>query len=48
MKRMNEDIEEKNRYEQQMVPMQQSILELEVTAEKMQISVDELKQFEVN
>jgi len=44
---MNEDIVEKKRYEYQLIPMQQSILQLEEAAEKMQLSVDELKPFEV-
>lgn len=44
---MREDIEEKERYEQQTVPTQQSILQLEEAAEKMEKSVDELKPFEV-
>jgi len=48
VKKTNEDIEEKERYEYQLVPMKQSILQLEEAAEKMQLSVDELKPFEVN
>lgn len=48
MKNMNEDNDEKKRYEHQTIPMQQSILQLEEAAEKMQQSVDELKPFEVN
>lgn len=48
IKKTNEDIEEKNRYEYQLVPMQRSILQLEEAAEKIQLSVDELKPFEVN
>lgn len=42
-----EDNQEKERYEQQTVPTQQSILQLEEAAEKMEKSVDELKPFEV-
>lgn len=48
MRNMNEDNNEKKRYEHQTIPMQQSILHLEEAAEKMQQSVDELKPFEVN
>lgn len=48
IRKTNEDIEEKERYEYQLVPMKQSILQLEEAAEKMQLSVDELKPFEVN
>lgn len=46
-RKTNEDIEEKRRHEIQMVPTQQSILQLEEAAEKMQQSVEELKPFEV-
>lgn len=46
-RKTNEDIEEKRRHELQMVPTQQSILQLEEAAEKMQQSVEELKPFEV-
>jgi len=47
-RKTNEDNEETKRYEQQTVPMQQSILKLEEAADGMQRSVDELKPFEVN
>lgn len=47
-KKTNEDIEVRKHYEQQIVPMQQSILQLEEAAGKMQHSVEELKPFEVN
>lgn len=43
-----EDVEERDRYAQQTVPTQQSILQLEEAAEKMEKSVNELKPFEVN
>lgn len=46
-RKTDEDIEEKRRYEVQSVPTQQSILQLEEAADKMQHSVDELKPFEV-
>ncbi|XP_060840661.1 coiled-coil domain-containing protein 42 homolog [Rhopalosiphum padi] len=46
IRKTNEDNEETKRYEQQTVPMQQSILKLEEAAEGMQRSVDELKPFE--
>jgi len=47
-RKTNEDDEETKRFEQQTVPMQQSILKLEEAAEGMQHSVDELKPFEVS
>lgn len=47
IRKTNEDDEETKRYEQQTIPMQQSILKLEEAAEGMQRSVDELKPFEV-
>ncbi|KAL5241958.1 hypothetical protein ACI65C_009368 [Semiaphis heraclei] len=45
-RKTNEDDEETKRYEQQTVPMQESIIKLEEAAERMQHSVDELKPFE--
>ncbi|VVC38194.1 Hypothetical protein CINCED_3A017417 [Cinara cedri] len=45
-RRTNEDVEVRKRYEEQIVPMQQSILQLEEASEKMQHSVEELKPFE--
>jgi len=48
IKKTNEDKDEKKRYEHQTIPMQQSILQLDEAAEKMQQSIDELKPFEVN
>lgn len=42
-----EDIEERKRYEQQIVPTQQCISQLEEAAEKMEKSVAELKPYEV-
>jgi len=47
IKNTNEDNDEIERYERQAIPMEQSILQLEEAAEKMQQSVDELKPFEV-
>lgn len=48
IRKTNEDTEEKKRYELQSIPSHQSILQLEEAAEKMQLSVDNLKPFEVN
>lgn len=48
MKNTNEDNDEKKRYEHHTIPIEQSILQLEGAAEKMQQTVDELKPFEVN
>ncbi|XP_050442293.1 coiled-coil domain-containing protein 42 homolog [Adelges cooleyi] len=44
--KIKEENEEKKRLEMQMIPMQESITQLEETADKMQHSVDELKPFE--
>lgn len=46
-RKTNEEIVKKKHYELQTIPMQQSIVQLEKAAEKMQQSVDELKPFEV-
>lgn len=46
-RKTNEDKDEKKYYEMQSIQTQQSILQLEEAAEKMQISVDKLKPFEV-
>lgn len=47
IKNTNNDNDEMERYERQTIPMEQSILQLDEAAEKMQQRVDELKPFEV-